>query len=122
MQSAAAMGQGRSWLSIGRAAGADVVQSRQRNGSRFFAVIESITGAPPLRSMDAAVHCSTVAPPLTCVSLTTALQVLASTRVTGTLLQSKGSVTPLPLEWLQTSPRSTPSSVAMSTTRWIRLA
>lgn len=50
---------------------ADGSQSRQRNGVRFFAVIESITGEPLLRSMDAAVHCNTSTPSLSCLRLTT---------------------------------------------------
>ncbi len=44
---------------------ADIGQSHQRNGSRFFAVIESLTGEPLLRSMDLAVHFNTLTPFLT---------------------------------------------------------
>lgn len=40
-------------------------QSRQRNGSRFLAVNWSLTGEPLLRSMDQALHFSTLAPFLT---------------------------------------------------------
>lgn len=47
-------------------------QSRQTNGSPFFAVSWSLTGSPLLRSMEPAVHWSTLAPSLTCLSLTTA--------------------------------------------------
>lgn len=44
---------------------AAVGQSRQRNGSRFLAASWSLTGEPLLRSMDQALHFSTLAPFLT---------------------------------------------------------